>query len=492
MIFTKRVREGTYRVRLRPVIMTASVASLGFLPMALSTSAGAEVQKPLATVVIGGLISATLLTLLVLPALYILFSGAANRRRRVPGVISMVLLVIGFFIGGQNALSAQNRVLSLDECLQLALQNNLNLKTSILEIDQNRALERTAKDIGRTNFNVTQDPTSGGNIDNSIGISQGFALPQVYNSRKEAAKQQTSVSEKALAVTQNDLIRDVKATYYSLVYAREKIRLLNQQDSLYRDFTTRAELRYKTGETNYLEVLSARNKTQETQLQMKQASQDAAYWQLELQRLLITEEEVIPADNDLPKLSLPADPITVQNPLLDLYRQRINLATAQTELVRKERLPEFSIGYYEQLVLPRPTDSRPYSNSGFGGAQLGISIPLFNRDVFQGRIEAAQIAGSIAQNNLTAAQKDLQTRYGQGLTETRKWQDALEYYESTGLKQADEIMQIAQTAYSKGEIGYIEFITSTSQAVSIRLAYIDALHRYDQSILQLNYLKGEK
>jgi len=70
----ERVLKGT-RIRLRPVLMTAAVASLGFLPMALSNSAGAEVQRPLATVVIGGLLSATLLTLLVLPALYILFSG---------------------------------------------------------------------------------------------------------------------------------------------------------------------------------------------------------------------------------------------------------------------------------------------------------------------------------------------------------------------------------------------------------------------------------
>ena len=68
----QRIREGA-RVRLRPVIMTASVASLGFLPMALSMGDGAEVQRPLATVVIGGLISATLLTLLVLPFLYIYF-----------------------------------------------------------------------------------------------------------------------------------------------------------------------------------------------------------------------------------------------------------------------------------------------------------------------------------------------------------------------------------------------------------------------------------
>ena len=68
----KRVQEGT-RIRLRPVLMTAAVAALGFIPMALSHSAGAEVQRPLATVVIGGLITATALTLIVLPCLYIIF-----------------------------------------------------------------------------------------------------------------------------------------------------------------------------------------------------------------------------------------------------------------------------------------------------------------------------------------------------------------------------------------------------------------------------------
>ena len=66
------VRDGAL-TRLRPVLMTALVASLGFVPMALATGAGAEVQRPLATVVIGGIISSTVLTLLVLPALYVLF-----------------------------------------------------------------------------------------------------------------------------------------------------------------------------------------------------------------------------------------------------------------------------------------------------------------------------------------------------------------------------------------------------------------------------------
>ena len=64
--------------RLRPVLMTALVASLGFVPMAIATGSGAEVQRPLATVVIGGILSSTFLTLVVLPALYRIFHGATQ------------------------------------------------------------------------------------------------------------------------------------------------------------------------------------------------------------------------------------------------------------------------------------------------------------------------------------------------------------------------------------------------------------------------------
>ena len=76
---TRIVIMGT-KVRLRPVLMTATVASLGFLPMAISNGAGAEVQRPLATVVIGGLLVATFLTLIVLPSLYLLFEKVTGEK----------------------------------------------------------------------------------------------------------------------------------------------------------------------------------------------------------------------------------------------------------------------------------------------------------------------------------------------------------------------------------------------------------------------------
>jgi cobalt-zinc-cadmium resistance protein CzcA len=71
------ILRGT-KERLRPVLLTAAAAAMGFLPMAISTSAGAEVQRPLATVVVGGLISATLLTMIVLPVLYTMFHSTKN------------------------------------------------------------------------------------------------------------------------------------------------------------------------------------------------------------------------------------------------------------------------------------------------------------------------------------------------------------------------------------------------------------------------------
>jgi len=79
MDLLQAIEQGAVQ-RLRPVLMTALVASLGFVPMALNTGTGAEIQRPLATVVIGGILTSTLLTLVVLPALYRLVHGREARQ----------------------------------------------------------------------------------------------------------------------------------------------------------------------------------------------------------------------------------------------------------------------------------------------------------------------------------------------------------------------------------------------------------------------------
>lgn len=139
------VLKGT-SVRLRPVLMTAAVASLGFLPMALATSSGAEVQKPLATVVIGGLISSTILTLIVLPCLYIYFERIRVRPKAAAlSVIFLLLSVsasiaqveptkVGLFYSYQElASNTPSKVLiasDSEQPVKVTTQQNLIIKTS--------------------------------------------------------------------------------------------------------------------------------------------------------------------------------------------------------------------------------------------------------------------------------------------------------------------------------------------------------------------------
>ena len=154
----QRVIDGT-RVRLRPVLMTASVASLGFLPMALSSGAGAEVQKPLATVVIGGLISATFLTLFVLPALYILFSKKIRFKKKSMQKITVITIICMSFYMVPISSKAQTVKRTIDETVNIGLQNSYQIKSSTLSIQQNKVLQKTGYNIDKTNFVFSQDPT---------------------------------------------------------------------------------------------------------------------------------------------------------------------------------------------------------------------------------------------------------------------------------------------------------------------------------------------
>ena len=121
----KVVLNGT-KTRLRPVLMTAFVASLGFLPMALSKGAGAEVQKPLATVVIGGLLIATFLTLFVLPTLFIQFEKISFKKF----ILSKKSMSTLIFLLFQIPLFAQN--ISIKQALEMADKNNLSIKSNEL------------------------------------------------------------------------------------------------------------------------------------------------------------------------------------------------------------------------------------------------------------------------------------------------------------------------------------------------------------------------
>jgi len=491
----ERVRQGT-TIRLRPVIITAAVASLGFLPMALSTSAGAEVQKPLATVVIGGLITATFLTLFVLPILYILFYGEGKQRKmKTSPIVKMILLFIVSSLFLTTKSNAQIKQVSLETAISTAIKNNIQLRASDLSVRQRTTLERTGLDIPKTEVLLQQDAADGGSSGNSIGLIQQFAFPSVYRNQSNLLQQQTELTKKEKDIAIFDITRRVSLAYVNFQYSYEKMRLLNSLDSIYKKFKERAELRQQVGETSNLEKYAAQSRYYEIQLQIKQTKIDLNSSELILQRLLNTSESLQPADTFLTKVSLTVvfDTVLNSHPQTAFYQQQINVANAELKLEKSKLLPDFTAGYYHQFLVKgfNPAKmTRDYTpNTRIGGFELGVAVPIFF-GAQSARIKAARINTQLLQVQAQLSKTNLQTKFLTQYNEYLKQREGLDYYENIGINQSDEIIRISQISYRLGEIGYVEYIQNLTQAFETKLKYLDALNLYNQSIIELNYVNG--
>ncbi|OZA54265.1 MAG: CusA/CzcA family heavy metal efflux RND transporter, partial [Sphingobacteriales bacterium 39-40-5] len=288
------VLKGT-AIRLRPVLMTATVASLGFLPMALSSAAGAEVQKPLATVVIGGLITSTILTLIVLPVLYTYFESFKSKVKAAIPTATIAIFILGltlFAPAAKAQLPVTGSPLTLQQAIQTALRNNQAVKSSGLQISQQQALRGSSIDLGKTNFDVQYGQINGIKKDNNFSASQNIPNPALFKSQQGLYDAQIRGAEIGLAVTQNDLSYQVKSTYTQLAYFTALQQLYLSQDSVYNSFLKAAALRYETGETNLLEKTTAETQYNEVRNQMSKNQSDILAYTSELKRLLNSQAQI--------------------------------------------------------------------------------------------------------------------------------------------------------------------------------------------------------
>ncbi|HEY4786621.1 MAG TPA: CusA/CzcA family heavy metal efflux RND transporter, partial [Bacteroidales bacterium] len=404
---TERVLTGL-KHRLRSIILTGAAPMLGFLPMVISTSAGAEVQKPLATVVIGGLISATLLTLVILPVFYILFSSVSFRAFFKPRLIrrlSIVLMILGGLSFSTVTKAQEAKPIALKQAILLALDSNLAVRSSAYSVNVQKALKGASWDIPKTEMDGEYGRINSYTRDNSFTISQSFAFPTVYMNQTRLANANVRSSEWQFKASQLEIATQVKQVYWQLVYLRSKQRLFAFQDSLYSGFLKAAELRAKTGETNRLEMISARSQSLEVKNQLHEVSADLVIHMQKLQTLLNTGVAVYPADTVLHRIGY--EPLTdslalAGNPSAGYIRQQVEVSHFEKKLERSRMMPDLSIGYFSQTmqgVQDINGVSRTFgSGDRFTGIQAGIAIPLWFVP-YTAKTKAARIKEQVAQTD---------------------------------------------------------------------------------------------
>lgn len=499
----ERILQGT-ATRLRPVMMTALVASLGFLPMALATTAGAEVQRPLATVVIGGLVSATLLTLLVLPCLYwweqtrfghkpveqpsTALSGRTGR------LASWFL--IGILWAGLSTVSAQDMArLTLDNALNRAQERNGVTQVNTLNTALQRSNRGTAREIGRTDVSWLGGQYNTMNWDNNFTLTQSIPNIKLIKRLERLADANIESAELQAQLTRTDLRAQVKHVYYSLTYLSERLRLLQRQDSLLIEFRRATDVRHRTGEGTSLEVATADNLLGEirNQIAVSQADQQIALNQL--QTLLNTTDVLMLSDTSLTRRPIPmlSDSVLAHNPTLALLRQQVDIASRQVAVEQARLLPDVSVGYFNQsLIGTQIVDNKEIFYGGgkrFQGVQVGVAIPVFQK-AQRARIESARLGQQLTEAQLSLNQRTIQGELATAVQVIRQHQASLAYYDQTGIPVAQRLADGAQKAFRAGEISYVEYSQALTRSYQTRTGYLDTINQYNQAVIALEQILG--
>ncbi|WP_439585853.1 CusA/CzcA family heavy metal efflux RND transporter [Dyadobacter bucti] len=478
------VLEGTQH-RLRPVLMTAFVASLGFFPMAISNGAGAEVQRPLATVVIGGLLVATFLTLFVLPVLYLFFENGFKLNGKAKPV--MLLIFALSLLSGSNGFS-QNKI-DLKTAQELALANNHNLKTEKLRTQYQKALIKTAVVLPQTVVQVEAGQINSFYTDTRFNITQSLSLPIVYARQKTLLQSELSASVLNVAVRENELRRNVANVFYMFLYQKRKEELLISVDSLYSGFYQRAKERFKKGESDILEKTTVETQLADIRMQRQQLESDLNLSRLQFQLLLNAPDNPEPElrDNLYNPVAVP-DSINIENhPQMRFLSQQQQIAAATIDVEKAKLFPQINVGYNNMSMRGTGADEKTYSSSQrFQSGQIGVGIPIF-AGAQKARINSARINQDISRQSYQAGVQMLKSQYLSALTEYRKFQTAVQYYETSGLKNAALITATANQQLAGGSINYLQWVQLIGHATSIRSLYLDAVMNLNSKAIDLNY-----
>ncbi len=476
------------RVRLRPVLLTALVASLGFLPMALSHGSGAEVQKPLATVVIGGLITATLLTLFVLPIFY-LFSERRNKRKHTfKPILSILVFLVPF------SYFSQSTPYSLDKCLEKAKSTNIELKIAEQQIARELLASKASVEIPKTAFTFMMGQfNSFYTKDNSITINQTLPFPTVFKNAQIVGKAREDLAKLKYELLWKNLQLKIQKSYNECVYLSEKLKYLNQNDSIYTLIDQKSTIRLSLKDITKLDAVLINTKRYEnTTIIQKVVNQLSS--ELSNLSFLIGEPKSISIEPVNEKLITLIPMIEAENYSSHLmvmqYDRQLSVLEKEAKLVVSKALPDFSLGYVNQtLVGSHSVDGidKSYALSDrFQSIQLGIQIPIFfgssKKKIYLIKMDIDQNL-----NQKLVMTQDLHNQYIQILNNYKSALNVYDLYQNKLLGQLKLMKEQGSLLIETGEISMIEYLQIKQQCIDLELNYLETIKSLNDAIYQLNW-----
>ncbi len=470
----KRILLTGVSSRFRPVIMTALVASLGFLPMAISTGSGAEVQKPLATVVIGGLITATLLTLLLLPLLYGILKGLYRKSRtKINLVVPLFLL---FCISSQ--VYAQP-YMTEGQMVKKILEKHPQYLAAIEKGKAAKELIPMGKSLPATDF-ILEAPT--GEF-YTPGITQSLAWPGTYRNHTRFLSAGANVEASAILETRIILERQFKGLWAEWLYWQAIADLSTHQDSIWKQIEKIGQIRFQQGEISALEKLNAEaiaqaglQYSQQNRRKLSEIITRLEWLSGESPNTWKISDSIVPPDLPPKIQSITKDTMLENHPLLGVFKSTVEQNRIAISMAKTQRLPGFQAGWLNQGTRQTPA---------YLQFRAGISIPLDYRSA-RAQIRSAKATFASSQQNLKAKTLEWQTFWLESQTHLDQEINNLVYFRKIALPQAIELERTALLAYRLGENNTTACLESLRQAQKIRESWLLACLNYRQALLDLS------
>lgn len=457
---------------LRPVFLTGLVASLGFVPMAIAKSAGAEVQRPLATVVIGGLIVSTILTLIIIPVFYRLVNSSAawKRQRWLKRLLPFLL-----FLGILFPTHAQQTV-SLEEAVTIALENHPRLKTATASIERSRASRGESWEVSPTTFNYSWGQINGETRnDNQMEITQslGSLLTPFY--KNALVNRQVATGEYYRDLVKKEITAEVKRAWAYYQYAFHLCALYKEQIEWAGRLRKASQLRYEQGDITLLERNMSSTLVADLQTRLSQAEEELQLATRRFSWTCYSDSPLLPMDTTLVLFPACVAEIAPSDIHLNYFRSVADEKKAMLRIERSRFFPELSVGYVRQKIAPL---------SGLDSWMVGISFPVLFFPQHS-RVRQAKIDSYIARTEAESNIRQLNNKVEELSVALRKEGEHIRYYTTGALPEADALLKSATVQFKENETDITQFVQSLNAAREIRRGYIEAVYAYNISALEL-------
>lgn len=461
---------------LRPVFLTGLVASLGFVPMAVATSAGAEVQRPLATVVIGGLIVSTVLTLLVIPVFYKIVGSAAVWKRAYSGKKFFFLLLLALLPIPMKA----QQVVTLEPAIELAKQNHPRLKTAAAAVRQAKAGRGEVLELAPTEFGYSWGQLNGEiKKDKQWEVNQnlGSLLTPFY--KNVLVNRQIATGTFYHRIVEKEVVAEVKRAWAYYLYAYNLRSLYNDQNQWAEELQRIGELRYQQGEITLLEKNMAATMAADLKNRLFQSQEEEKLALARLNWACYAGQPIVPADTALVQFPADIETPTYSEAHLKYFQSQAGEAKAQLNVERSRFFPELSLGYVRQDILPL---------KGLNSWMVGVSFPIYFLPRHS-KVKQAKATAFIARTEAEANTRNLYNKVSEAIANLRRQSESLHYYTSSALKEADELMKVAALQLRHSETDITEFIQAVNVARDIRRGYIETVYQYNIAALEYELFK---